>query len=165
MLLLVMQFKVIIKKKFIIATHNLKNKAFIVYISFISNNSDVYLFDIAQIVFLKVNETFSFILSKYIDFIDVIFKDLVAELLEYSKINNNTIDLINRYQLLYKLIHILELIYSKTLKTYIKINLAKSFSKPFKALANIFIFFIKKLSSSPWLCINCKDLDNLIIKN
>lgn len=148
MLLLVVQFKVMIKKKFTIATHDLKNKAFIVYIPFISNNSDVYLFDIAQIVFFKDNETFSFILSKYIDFLDVIFKDLATELLEYTKINNNTIDLINRYQLLYKLIHILEPIYSKTLKMYIKINLAKSFIKPFKAFADALIFFVKKLSSS-----------------
>lgn len=49
---------------------------------------------------------------------------LAAILLKHTKINNYTINLIKNKQLFYKLIYSLEIVKLKTLKTYIKTNLA-----------------------------------------
>ena len=42
----------------------------------------------------------------------------------------------------------------KTLKTYIKINLANNFIRPFKSPAGTLVLYVCKLHSSLWLCIN-----------
>ena len=86
-------------------------------------------------------------------------------LLEYIRINDHAINLIERYQLLYKSIYSLRLIELKTLKIYIKINLANSFIKLSKSFIGVLILFIKKLKRSLQLYINYKDFNNLIIKN
>ena len=49
------------------------------------------------------------------------------KLLEYTKINNYTIKLEKDKQLFFSLIYILRLIKLKTLKIYIKTNLASNF--------------------------------------
>ena len=53
----------------------------------------------------------------------------------------------------------------KTLKTYIKNNLANNFIKHFKSFIKITIFFFKKSNKSLKLCIDYHNLNNLIIKN
>lgn len=63
------------------------------------------------------------------------------------------------------MIYSLELVELENLKTYIKINLAIGFIKPFKSLVSTTILFIKKPNSSFWLCVNYQDLNNLTIKN
>lgn len=73
------------------------------------------------------------------------------ELLEYTKINNYTINSINGKQLSYGLIISLELVDLKTLKAYIKINLANSFIRPSKFPISTPIFFVEKLDNN--LCL------------
>ena len=48
----------------------------------------------AQIALLKSNKASTSISPKYVDFADIFFKDLVVELLKYTKINDYTINLI-----------------------------------------------------------------------
>lgn len=82
------------KKEFATITFNLEDKVFIVYIVFISKNSNIYPFCKAQIAFLKTNETFTSILSKYVNFVDFFSENLVIKLSDYIRINFYIIDLI-----------------------------------------------------------------------
>lgn len=51
------------------------------------------------------------------------------------------------------------------LKTYIEINLANGFIRPFKSPANASIKFICKKEGSFQLCVDYQDLNNLAINN
>lgn len=82
------------KKKFATAALDLENKAFIVQINFINQDLDVYPSWKVLLALLKANKTSTSVLPKYIDFADVIFKDLAAELLEYIGMNSHVINLI-----------------------------------------------------------------------
>ena len=86
------QVELIGKKEFATIAFDLEDEAFIVYIATISYNLDVHPSQTAQIVLLKANETLVSISIKYTNFINVFSKDLVDELLEYTKINDYTID-------------------------------------------------------------------------
>lgn len=105
--MIIKQIELIRKKVFIVAILNLKNEAFTVYIASIDQNSDVYTSFKTQIVFLKANKISIFVLSEYADFTDIFYKDLVAKLLKYPKINNHVINPIDNKHLLYKLIYCL----------------------------------------------------------
>ena len=65
--------------------------------------------------------------TKYSYFTNIFSSDSVIELSRYIDINNYLIHLLDNEQLLYDLIHSLELVKLKILKTYIKINLASGF--------------------------------------
>ena len=88
------QVELIRKKKFIVVTFYIKNEIFVIYKIFFSPNSDIYLFCKVEITLLKVDKTFNFILSNNIEIIDIFFKNLVAKLLKYTRINNHTINLV-----------------------------------------------------------------------
>ena len=81
------------------------------------------------------------------------------------KINNHAIELVDDQQPLYGSIYSLGPVELKTLKAYIKNNLANGFIKPSKSLARALIFFDKKLDNSLRLCIDYQGLNNLTIKN
>lgn len=158
--------KLIGKKKFVAITLNLNNEAFIiVHVAFIDKDSDVHLLYRAQIAVLKTDKTSISILSKYSDFAGVFFKKLVAKLLEYIKINNYTIDLIEKHQPLYGFIYSLRQVKLEILKTYININLTNSFIKLFKSPIGAFILFVRKPNRSLQLYVNYKCLINLTFKN
>lgn len=78
--------------------------------------------------FLKVDKTLICILSKYAEFANVFFKNLVVELPKHTKINNYSIDLIHGYEPLYKLIHSIQSVELETLKTYIKTNITNGYN-------------------------------------
>ena len=96
-LLITRQVKLIRKKKFAAAAFNLEHKIFIVHIVIlnIDSSDEIYPSKKAQIAHLKANEAFFKVLSKYADFADVFLLKLIAELLNYIRINNHTIKLIN----------------------------------------------------------------------
>ena len=73
-----------------------KNEAFVIYVTSISQDSDIYPSWKAQIALLKADETSTFILPKQADFADVFSKNLTAELSEYTGINNHAINLIEK---------------------------------------------------------------------
>lgn len=82
------------KKRFIAIALNWKDKAFVIYIAFISQNSDIYLSCMTQITFLKIGNTFTSILFKYSNFADIFLEDLASELPKYIRINNHIINLV-----------------------------------------------------------------------
>ena len=73
---------------------------------------------------------------------------MAIELSKHMKINNHAIELVDDEQLSYGFIYSLSLIKLKTLKIYIKNNLANGFIKPFKFFAKASIFFDKKSDKS-----------------
>lgn len=68
-------------------------------------------------------------------------------------------------QQLYNPGYILGPVELKTLKTYIKTNLANGFIYPSKSPARALILFVQKSNNSLRLCVDYYDLNNLIIKN
>lgn len=61
------------------------------------------------------------------DFIDILFLDFTTRLSNYIKINNYIIELVYSKPLIFKSIYDLGLVEFKTLKNYLKINLANYF--------------------------------------
>ncbi len=119
----------------------------------------------AQIAHLKADEAPTKVPSEYADFTDVFLPKLAAELSEHIGINDHAIKFIDNWQPPYSPIHSLGPMELKTLKTYIKNNLANSFIRPSKSPAGAPIFFDKKPDGSLRLCVDYQDLNNLIIKN
>ena len=105
------------------------------------------------------------ILVKYFNFLDIFSLDSTTELLKYTRINNDSINLSKKKQRLYGLIYSLKLVEVKTLKTYIKANIASSFIMLSKFPASTRILFIKKKDSSFHLCVDYRGLNNLTTKN
>lgn len=85
----------------------------------------VYLAYKAQIALLVIEKVI--VPAKSLDFADVFSKKWAAELPEQSDINKHLINLKLRKQLLYNLIYNPNPVKFKTLKIYIKINLANHF--------------------------------------
>lgn len=81
-------------KNFVARAFDPKDETFIVYVAFISRNSDIHLYSRAQISFLKIDKALNSISSKYVDFADFFSKDLTTKLPKYIGINDHTIDLI-----------------------------------------------------------------------
>ena len=95
-LLTIKQVKLIRIKVFSAITLDQEHKVFVIHLTSISPDSDVYLYCRVQKVSLKANENSTSISPKYIDFTDVFSKDLATYLPQLTKINNHTIDLIER---------------------------------------------------------------------
>ncbi len=103
--------------------------------------------------------------SKYADFADVFSPKLAAKLLEYTGINNHTIELVDDWQPPYGSIYNLGPMELETLKTYIENNLASNFIRPSKSTIGAPILFDKKPDGSLRLCVDYQGLNNLTIKN
>lgn len=74
----------------------------------------------------------------------MIYKLSILELTITTIQNNYFANLVDQKQLFQSFIYCLWLVEPKTLKNYIKINLANSFIKYFMLIANILILFIRK---------------------
>ena len=76
---------------------DLEDKTFVVYkIALISDLGDeVHPLKRIQIAHLKVDEAFTKVSSKYTDFADIFSPKLAAKFLEYTRINNPAIELVN----------------------------------------------------------------------
>lgn len=85
-----------------------------------------------------------------------------SNILEYIKINNHVIKLVEDLYSFYKPIYSLRSLELEMLKTYTKTNLAISLIKLSKFPADIFILFG---NDSLWLYINYQGCNNLTIKN
>ncbi len=83
------------KKEFAATTFDLKYKAFIVHIATVNIDSgdEVYPSKRAWIVYLKADEAFTEISSKYANFADVFSPKLTVELPKHTSINNHAIKL------------------------------------------------------------------------
>ena len=85
---------------------------------------------------------------EYFNYSNVFSTENVAELPENTEINEHVIELEKSKQPPFKPIYSLGLIKLEMLKTYIKINLANSFIRPFKSPAGVLILFDQKPDGS-----------------
>ena len=138
--------------------------AFLVHVtSFNLNLMPIHLAKEAQIALLVIGEVQ--ILSEYLDFFDIFSKKKALILPEVPEMNQHAIKLQESQQPPYKSIYSLGLVELKTLKTYIKTNLANGFIRPSKSPAGVSILFVKKPDGSLRLCMDYRGLNNLTIKN
>lgn len=100
----------------------MKKEIFVIYIVYFRSKILIYLACKASIALLLAEKIS--VPKKYIDFLDVFFKKLMIVFFDYLNINKHVIDLKPNKQPLYKPIYSLSLVKLKTLKTYIKVNLA-----------------------------------------
>lgn len=77
----------------------------------------------------------------------------------------HAIKLVNDKQLAYYPIYSQGLVEVKTLKSYIKTNLANVFNQFSNSLAQALIFFVQNVDRSFYLCVNYSALNNLTLKN
>ena len=164
-LLITRRVEIIDKREFAVAALNADNETFLVYVTALVEITTmlIYSFYQAQVAALTSEKTR--IPTKYSDFSNVFSSNPVAELPEYTGINNHSINLLNDRKLLYGPIYSLRLLELETLKTYIKTNLDSGFIRPFKSHANILILFIRKKDISLHLYVDYRGLNNLINKN
>ena len=94
------------------------------------------------------NEALTSIFTKYSDFVNIFFSELVSKLSEQNGINDHAIKLVDDQQLSYRPIYSLKPVELEILKTYIETNLANDFIKLSKSLAGAFILFNKKLDGN-----------------
>ena len=139
-LLTIKYIEIIEKEKFSSIVLDIDNKTFMIYIATLVEQTIIliYLLYQAHVILLTSIEIF----IQYSNFSDIFFSYFTAKLLEYNKINNYPINLLNDKQLLYSLIYSPKLVELKILKTYIKFNLASSFIKPSKSSIGTLILFI-----------------------
>ena len=157
--------EIINKSKFAMAALNTDDKTFIVHVAALAKLTTmlIYLFCQAQVILLMSKKTE--ILAQYSKFSNVFSSDSAAELLEYTRINNYSINLLNNKQPPYCLIYSLRPVELEMFKTYIEANLASGFIRPSKSSTGASILFIQKKNGSFRLCINYQGLNNLTIKN
>lgn len=125
---------------------------FIVHLAYLNTEIFLDLTQKAQIALLIAKKVF--ILVKYLDFRDIFPKKLAAKLFECFDINKYLINLELGKQSSYKPIYSFSSVELKTLKTYIKINLASGFIHPLKFLARVPILFIQIFNGNLYLCVN-----------
>ena len=102
---------------------------------------------------------------EYSDYSNVFLAEHAAEFSENTGINEHVIELEEGKQPLFGPIYSLEPVELKTLKTYIKTNLANGFIRPSKSPAGAPILFDRKPDRSLHLCVNYWGFNNLTIKN
>ena len=118
-----------------------------------------------QIKVLFFNKASTEVLAKYSNYSNIFSIEYPAELPDNTRINKHTIKLEGSKQPLFGPIYSLGSVELKTLKTYIKINLANGFIRPSKSLVKASILFNRKSDRSLCFCINYWGLNNLTIKN
>ena len=156
------QIEIIDRKKFAKAALDEYIEAFVVYVTSLLTMA-IYLARKAQIASLVTKKVQ--ILSEYSDFSDIFLEKKASILLEVTELNQYAIKLQEDYQPPYGPIYSLGPVKLKTLKTYIKINLANCFIWSLKSPANAPIFFVQNQNSSFRLCVDYWGLTNLTIKN
>lgn len=86
------------------------------------------------------------------------------ELLKHT-ISNHVIDLVEEKQSLYESIYSLSEDELKILRSYIIKHLKNGFIRLSQSFVDVSILFVKKRDDSLRLCVNYRDLNNVIIKN
>ena len=117
----------------------------------------------AQIALLITKEVT--IPAKYSDFADIFLKKSAEMLSKCTGINKHPIKLKEVKYLPYRLIYSLDPVKLKTMKSYIKTNLANGFIQLLKSPAGVPILFVYKPDGNLRLYIDYWGLKNLTIKN
>lgn len=145
--------KLVEKKEFVIIALNLDGKTFVIYIAFFAS-TNIYSFYIIQIILLIQDKVPIFVLPKYANILDIFSLHLAINLLKHIGINDLPNDIVKDQQLSYKPIYTLRQVEFEILKTYIEINRANGFIKPFKSFTGTSILFVQKHNEILQLCID-----------
>ena len=121
--------------------------------------------DKAQVGVLLFDEAPTDVSAKYSNYSDVFSAENVTELPENTEMNEHTIELEEGKQPSFGPIYSLGPVELKTLKTYIKTNLANGFIKPSMSPTGALILFDQKPDESLYLCMDYRGLNNITIKN
>jgi hypothetical protein len=120
------------------------------------------------IVIEKINEnnnkTSNEISFQYVAFQDI-FSEIKAHKLSKHDSHDHAIEILSNRDFFFDLIYNLSTTKLKILKNYIDEYMKKSFIIEFMSFAKAFILFIKKTNDKLRLCVNYKDLNEIIIKN
>ena len=119
----------------------------------------------AQIKALLFDEALTKVPAKYSNYSNVFSMGNIVELPKNTRMNKYAIKLEKSKQPLFGLIYNLKPVELKTLKNYIKTNLANGFIRLSKSPAKAPIFFNKKPNKNLCLCVDYWGLNNIIIKN
>ena len=153
------------KKKFTAAILNVDNETFVVHIAALAKSTIMPIYSSCQAQVAALTSEKTGILAKYSDFSNVFSSDSAERLPEHTRINDHPINLLDDKQMPYGLIYSLGPVELKTLKTYIKANLASGFIRLSKLPAGTPLPFIQKKNHSLRLCIDYWGFNNLTIKN
>ena len=136
------------------AALNADNKTFVVHVAALAEPTTIPIYPSGQAQVAALMSKENGIPAEYSDFSNVFSSDSAAELLEYAVINDHPINLLDNKQPPYGLIYSLRQVELKTLKTYIKANLASGFIRPSKSLFSPPILFVRKKDGSFRLCVD-----------
>ena len=103
--------------------------------------------------------------TKYLDFADIFLEKSANVLPKRNRANEHAIELEKGKKPPYKPIYSLRPVEFKTLKTYMKTNLANGFIQALKSSAGAPILFVYKPNSNFCLYVNYQGLNNLTINN
>ena len=155
--------KIINQKGFIKAALDENIKAFVVHVSSLGLRINIHPARKAQLALLLAKKVT--VPAKCLDFTDVFSEELANILPERTGANGHAIELEVGKKLPYGPIYNLGPVELKTLKTYIKTNLAKGFIRVSKSPVEAPIVFVHKPDRSFCLCVNYREFNNLTIKN
>ena len=134
--------EIINQKEFTKAGLDENIEAFVVHVSSLGSRISIYPARKAQLALLLTKQVT--VQTKYLDFADVFSEKSANILLQRTKANKHAIELKEGKQPPYGLICSLGPVEFKTLKTYIKINLANGFIQASKSSAGASILFVCK---------------------
>ena len=138
-------------------------EVFVVHVGSLGSRMNIHLAREAQLSLLVTKKVI--MPTEYSDFADVFLEKLANVFSERTRANEYTIKLEKGKEPPYGPIYSLEPVEFKTLKTYIKTKLAKSFIWALKSLAGALILFVHKPNGSLCLCVDYQKFNNLTIKN
>lgn len=86
------------KKEFAAVVFDQEHRAFVIYIATLNvdSSNEIYLFKRAQIAYLKGDEAFIKVPSKYAFFVGIFSPKFVAKLSKHTRINDYVIKLVNK---------------------------------------------------------------------
>jgi hypothetical protein len=133
----------------ILLSVDLRRKRLLIVIQKADENSD------------KVSNEIS---SQYFAFQDIFFEVKAHKLSEHDS-HDHVIEILSNRNFLFDSIYNLSATELKVLKDYIDEYMKKNFIIEFVSFAKVFIFFVKKTNDKLRLCVNYKELNEIIIKN
>jgi hypothetical protein len=109
----------------------------------------------------KINNEIS---SQYVTFQDIFFEMKTHKFSKHD-FHDHVIEILSNRDFFFDSIYNLSATKLKILKNYIDEYMKKNFIIEFVSFVEVFIFFIKKTNDKLRLCVNYKDLNEIIIKN
>ena len=134
--------EIIPKRKITVAALNVDDETFVMHVAALVKSIIMLIYlSYKALVATLISKEIG-ILAKYSDFSNVFSSDSAAELLEHTRINYHSINLLNNKHLPYGPIYSLGPMELETLKTHIKASLASTFITPSNFPASSLILFV-----------------------